>query len=55
MISSGSSRVFEMLKMPEIGLSSGELIDVEVPNPVIEKSRRMFALRSVVPVLATFR
>lgn len=50
---SGSSSVFEMLKIPEMGLSDGDARVVAVPNPVVLKSRKMFATRSVVPPLAT--
>lgn len=54
-ISSGSSKVFETLKSPDIGLSPGELIEVAVPKPVIGKSKKILATRSLEPVLATWR
>lgn len=53
MIFSGSSSVLEMLNMPDIGLSKGELIEVDVTNPLMGKSRTIFATKSCVPALDT--
>lgn len=42
-----------MLKIPEIGLRVGEPIELAVPKPVIGKSKKILATRSLVPVLDT--
>lgn len=43
-----------MLNCPEIGLRGGVLIAVAVMKPVVLKSRKMLATKSVGPVLETF-
>lgn len=53
-ISSGSSRVLDTLNNPDIGLNAGVLIAIDVPNPVTEKSKKMYATRSEGPVLDTY-
>lgn len=52
-ICSGSSRVLEILKIPEIGVKAGEASCVAVTVLVVWKSKKMLATRSEVPALAT--
>jgi len=53
MIGSGSSRVFDMLNCPVIGLRAGVPSETAVITPVEGKSRKISATRSASPTFDT--